>query len=347
MVSITCYNINMKKYEIIYNDLVKKIDSREYSIGDSIPSENELSNTYGASRVTVRKSLAELEKHGIIMKQQGKESIVVNNSIKTKTVLLILPNLFVYIFVDLIREIQNTLRSYDINLLIACSYNNQKVERDIIRNNIGVVDGIILEPTQSEYTKHIHSKSYASLTTKPTVCTNSNLEHMNLPHLLVDEKQSTTLLTKEVLKRGARKILILAKTDDFQGISRLNGILSVLDQQNDINKKIIEFTTYNEKQKLVEFGSVYLHYRPDTIMFYNDEYAYRFMNQYNINPIVDDIIITGFDNTEYSNGYPYTFLSPDHPKEQMGYDAANMIVKLLNGEPVESKIYPASLNIDK
>lgn len=337
----------MKKYEEIYKEILRKIDNGDFKIGDSIPSENVLSEMFQTSRVTVRKSLAELENAGIIMKRQGKESIVVSNTLRPKTVLLILPNLFKYIFMDLIKEIEHTLRAKGISLIIACSYNDQKIERDIIRTYLGTVDGIILEPTQAQYTKFITSKTYASLGTKPTVCINANLENFNLPHLILDDIGSTSQLTLEVLRRGAKKILILSKTDDLQGYSRLNGILQTLDNAKDIQYKTIEFTTYNENAKLDEFARIFTHYKPDCIMFYNDEYAYKFMNQYNINPIVDDIIITGFDNTEYSNGYPYTFLSPDHPKGKMGRDAAHMIIELLENKKVESIIYPAKIDYKK
>lgn len=337
----------MKKYEQIYTDIVRKIDCGEFKIGDSLPSENELSRMFNTSRVTVRKSLSELANEGLIMKSQGKESIVVSNTLKPKTILLILPNLFKYIFIDLIKEIEGTLRNEGINLLIACSYNDQKIERDIIRNYLGGVDGIILEPTQAKYTEHITSKSYASLASKPTVCINSNLEYMKLPHLILDDQANMELLTIEVIKRGGKRILILSKTDDLQGYSRLEGIENILNSNQQISYKTVEFTTYNEDAKLEEFRKLYFHYKPDTIMFYNDEYAYKFMNQYNINPLVDDIIITGFDNTEYSNGYPYSFLSPNHPKGKMGQDAANMIIKLLDGNKVESIIYKPQLNTNK
>ncbi len=337
----------MKKYEIIYNEVLSQIDNNNINIGESIPSENELSSKFNTSRVTVRKALAMLENNGIIMKQQGKESIVVSNSIKPKTVLLILPNLFKYIFIELIKEIEHTLRENGINLLIACSYNDQKIERDIIRNYLGGVDGIILEPTQTQYTKYIHSNTYNSLTTKPTVCINSKLDNIELPHLILDDCKNMQILTDEVIKRGRKKILILSKTDDLQGFSRLSGITSILENHTEIKYKIVEFTTYNEEKKKDEFAKTYFHFKPDTIMFYNDEYAYKFMNQYNINPIIDDILITGFDDTEYSNGYPYSFLSPYHPKGTMGRDAANMIVDLLKGNKVDSIIYPPKLNLDK
>lgn len=337
----------MKKYEQIYNELLVLINTKELKIGEALPSENELSSRFETSRVTVRRALDELDKQGLILKQQGKETIVVSDTVRPKTVLLILPNLFKYIFQDLIQGIENTLRQQGINLLIARSYNDQKIERDIIRNYINTVDGIILEPTQAQYTKFINSKSYAALANTPTVCINSKLDNLNIPSLLVDDFGSMQELTEHIVTLGRKRILILAKTDDLQGYNRLQGTLAVLEKHSEINHKVMEFTTYNEDQKIAEFARLYSHFKPDCIMFYNDEYANSFLSQNNINPIYDDILITGFDGTEYSNGKPYYFLSPEHPKEQMGIDAANKIIKMLNGEKITSKVYEPIIDFNK
>ncbi len=337
----------MKKYEQIYYELLDSINNKELKIGEALPSENELSSRFETSRVTVRRALDELDKQGLILKQQGKETIVVSDTVRPKTVLLILPNLFKYIFQDLIQGIENTLREQDINLLIARSYNDQKIERDIIRNYINTVDGIILEPTQAQYTKFINSKSYAALANTATVCINSKLDNSNIPSLIVDDFGSMQKLTEHVVGLGRKRILILAKTDDLQGYNRLQGTLGVLDKHPEINYKVLEFTTYNEDKKIAEFARLYSHFRPDSIMFYNDEYANSFLSQNNINPIYDDILITGFDGTEYSNGKPYYFLSPEHPKEQMGIDAANKIIKMLNGDQIDSKIYEPYIDFNK
>lgn len=336
----------MKKHEIIYCDILNKISTGEYKLGGTIPSENSLSKTFETSRVTVRKSLEELEKNGFIHKSQGKESIVISKSTKPKTVLLILPNLFKYIFIDLIREIENTLRERKISLLIACSYNNQKLERNIIRNYLSVVDAIILEPTQAHDTDYTNSKTYNSLTTIPTVCINTTIKEIALPHLVLDDYNNGVELTKYVISQKKQKILILAKTDDLQGYSRFQGIKDTLDN-NSCNYKYVEFTTQDEERKIKSFYKLFTHFKPDCLMFYNDEYAYSFMTNNNINPIIDDILITGYDNTEYSNGHPYFFPSPNHPKGQMGRDAANMIISLLNGKPVQSIIYDTDIDFDK
>lgn len=65
------------KFERIYADLKNKIEAQDYPFNSTIPSEYELAETYGCTRVTVRRALAELIKRGYIQAQQGKRVLVI------------------------------------------------------------------------------------------------------------------------------------------------------------------------------------------------------------------------------------------------------------------------------
>lgn len=64
------------QYRKLYELLRKHILSGVYAEGSLLPSENELCATYGMTRPTVRHALDTLVKEGMILKQQGKGSIV-------------------------------------------------------------------------------------------------------------------------------------------------------------------------------------------------------------------------------------------------------------------------------
>ncbi len=69
------------KYYKIYLNLKNKILNQEFIEGQLLPSENELASQYSVSRETIRKALDYLSKDGLIQKQQGKGSIVLNQKI--------------------------------------------------------------------------------------------------------------------------------------------------------------------------------------------------------------------------------------------------------------------------
>lgn len=66
----------MKKYEIIKNDIIKKIKNGDLSPGEKIPTENDLKIMYSVSSTTVVKALNELSLNGYIYRIQGKGTYV-------------------------------------------------------------------------------------------------------------------------------------------------------------------------------------------------------------------------------------------------------------------------------
>lgn len=63
-------------YRRIYNDLRTKIESGEYREGDRLPSESELTRSYGVSRITSRQALDLLCTDGLVIRRQGMGSFV-------------------------------------------------------------------------------------------------------------------------------------------------------------------------------------------------------------------------------------------------------------------------------
>lgn len=68
------------KADLIAQDIASKIKYQQFKGGDRLPSENQLSELYGASRETVRKALQQLTELGLIQKIKGKGSIVLDLS---------------------------------------------------------------------------------------------------------------------------------------------------------------------------------------------------------------------------------------------------------------------------
>ena len=64
------------KCTLIVDDILAKIVNRVYMPGDRLPSESELCDSYGVSRVTIRESLKKLDMMGVISIEQGRGTFV-------------------------------------------------------------------------------------------------------------------------------------------------------------------------------------------------------------------------------------------------------------------------------
>ena len=68
-------------------DILKhKIINNEYAVGSTIPSENELEDMFGVSRMTIRQAVNELVNEGLLRKERGrgKGTVVLSNAIADK-----------------------------------------------------------------------------------------------------------------------------------------------------------------------------------------------------------------------------------------------------------------------
>lgn len=63
-------------YEVVRGDLERRITSGEIEVGDWLPSEAALQQSYGVSRTPVRHALRDLETLGLIRRSQGRGSLV-------------------------------------------------------------------------------------------------------------------------------------------------------------------------------------------------------------------------------------------------------------------------------
>ncbi len=75
---------DLPKYQLIINDIKQKILNNTYKVDDKLPTENELADIYGVSRMTVNKALIDLEKDNYVYKIQGSGTYVKRRTLNKK-----------------------------------------------------------------------------------------------------------------------------------------------------------------------------------------------------------------------------------------------------------------------
>ena len=77
-------NDPLPRYYRMYTSLLERIQSGEFTPGSAIPTERELGDEYGVSRITVIKALDMLERDGHIGRQQGRGTFVADPAVRAE-----------------------------------------------------------------------------------------------------------------------------------------------------------------------------------------------------------------------------------------------------------------------
>lgn len=335
------------KYQVLIDDIKNKILMGEYSVGEQIPTESALQELYNVSRHTVRKSILELSNQGFLRSEKGSGTYVSNQyqskyggkSIN-KTIGVITTYISDYIFPSIIRGIEWRLNKDNYSLLLASTNNDVEQEKEALEMMLSYgVDGLIIEPTKSNlYNPNIAYYLLFKEQEVPFIMINAYYEELEVPFLCLDDVLSSYLATKELISKGHTQIGLVSKTDDLQGKYRMKGYIKALGEAK-LRFQPDQLLTYTTETKLDLHTNLkeFLNENRDALtalVCYNDEVGLEVANvcrQLEIS-IPDQLSIIGQDNSYIAKNANIKLTTLTHPQEQMGRDAADWVIKKLQGK---------------
>lgn len=164
------------------------------------------------------------------------------------------------------------------------------------------------------------------------------MRSLEVPFFCLDDVQSSYLATRELISKGHTQIGIIAKMDDLQGKYRMKGYIKALGEAKlrFHPEQVLSFDTAS-KPELSSNVAAYLDENRDSltaIVCYNDEVGLEVVNacrQLGIS-IPDELSIIGQDNSYIAKNANIRLTTLTHPQEQMGRDAADWVIKNLQGK---------------
>ncbi|MFD2630164.1 GntR family transcriptional regulator [Oceanobacillus kapialis] len=334
------------KYQVIMDDIKSKILSGEYTIFEQIPTESVLQETYNVSRHTVRKAILGLSNEGFLRSEKGSGTYVSNQyqskssgNSNNKTIGVITTYLSDYIFPSIIRGIEGRLNKENYSLLLASTNNDVEQEKKALEMMLSYgVDGLIVEPTKSNlYNPNI--AYYLSFMEQniPFIMINAYYEELDVPFLCLDDVQSSYLATRELTSKGHTQIGLISKEDDLQGKFRMKGYIKALGEAklSFQPEHVFSYNTETKQDLYANLKDFLIKYRDDltAIVCYNDEVGFVVTNlcrQLGIS-IPEELSIIGQDNSYMAQNANTKLTTLTHPQEQMGQDAADWVIKRLQG----------------
>ncbi|WP_338119273.1 GntR family transcriptional regulator [Paenibacillus polysaccharolyticus] len=157
-------------YEQIFESLRERIQQHQYKIGDRVPSEKELCDEFGVSRITTKKALEMLANEQLIVRQPGRGSFVADTALdelgrevtsvankgqkqeRKLLIGLVITNFSDMYGTELLYGMEEASRKHDSFLVLRRSFGIPEQEEQCIRELLELgVDGLIIFPAQGEY----------------------------------------------------------------------------------------------------------------------------------------------------------------------------------------------------
>ncbi|AGB41681.1 transcriptional regulator [Halobacteroides halobius DSM 5150] len=336
----------LPKYVKIRNKIKESINQGQIKPGDKLPTENELTKKYDASRHTVRKALNILNQEGLLNKKQGVGTFLKENTkVKTGNIGFISISLHDYIFADILNGVDNIFHEEGYQILLGNSKDSQLREKEILEKFLEKnIDGLIIEPAKSA-----HDYQNMALLERfvdnyiPVVILDSKFRNDKFNYITVNDEKGGYLATEFFLDKGHNNVAIIYKELHKPSINRFQGYKKALEEReipvyNDYVKKyhISEFEKREKfEEEIFDLTKELMEYQepPTAIFCFNDQIAIlvkEILNDLELE-VPQDISIIGFDNSDLVRLNNISITSIDHPKEKAGEKAAKIILENIEG----------------
>ncbi|KAA8785223.1 LacI family transcriptional regulator [Paenibacillus sp. 4624] len=169
------------------------------------------------------------------------------------------------------------------------------------------------------------------------------LKHPNINQVLLDNKAGATLAMEYLIEHGHKKIYVVTGPEgSFDSVQRLKAVRQVAERQADV--EWIEIVGDFEKSggERAADHIIQTYDGPAAVFCLNDEMAIGLCDRFADSEleIGKQIDVIGFDHIELTNYVQPKLASIDYSKRKWGALAAEQLIKIIAGEPVDhERIY--------
>ena len=320
--------------------------------GSRLPTEMEISDTYGISRQTVRTALKLLEDDGIIERKQGSGSYIRMQRQGEDSHQIALVTTFIddYIFPSLLHEAQSVFEKNGYSTLVYSTENKIEKEREILLSlRMKNVSAIMIEGSKTALPTP-NSDLFMRLKESgiPVLFFHGSYRNLSeFPCVSDDNYGGGYLLTKYLIDKGHTRIAGIFKSDDMQGPERYHGVVSAMvDAGLKINDSSFCWYDSEDRRAIIRGDGAdridrFINKRlsgSTAVVCYNDEIAFSLIKRMIEfgKKVPDDISVVSFDNSFYSQIGAVPITSLGHRMQRTGKVAAEMLVSMLGGGKEQS-----------
>ena len=204
-------------YQMVENDLASKILNGTLEAGSQLMPENQLTEHYGVSRITIRNAMVNLVERGLVERVRGRGSFVASDvdtvlpgishptGIKSSEIAIILPRVRDLHTTQILDSVYRHARAHGYTVSINQTYHDQKAEELCIRESVErEVAGMIIYPVQRD--KYNEEIIKLVLRRFPIVLVDRNLEGINVNSVVTDNEKAAFDATTFLMEQGHQRI---------------------------------------------------------------------------------------------------------------------------------------------
>lgn len=340
-------------YSRIYKDLKNKIESGEYKVEEQLPTENDLAEMHGVSRITSKRALIELERDGLIYRKRGSGSFVKRIDNRTppaisesKIISMILPYAASNSLLAYIHGATEYLDDKGYYLTIHSSNWSTEKEKELIYSlpKRGI-SGIILYPVST--LKNLDAVYSLYMNGQPIVTIDQYYDNVPVGSVTSDNFKGGYMATSKLIELGHRSIAFISSINLQYRTSvrdRFYGYCKALkDADIPIDGEIVvdDFMEIYESPEKLNFIQSLIDRLLDrgvtAIQAEHDHLAVDLVRtaiERNV-AVPKELSIVGFDNHEISANIEIPITTITQNFYEIGKQAAAMLVDQINNGNVQ------------
>lgn len=345
------------KYAMVMAYLLNYIKEYHLVAGDKLPTEMQLVEELGISRITIQRAIRNLQQQGVVRRVQGGGTYVAGDAgeqaedKELQFIPFVLTNDNDYTgALDYIQGADSYLSNHSYYLTVHSSHKNAEEECEVIRRL--VEDGakcIIVQPFASSENYFL----YFQMMQKGVdfVFVDRMPKNLVANWVMCDNITGGYLAAKHLAKCGGKRIGLVSLDPIASAYSleqRKAGYqLALQEERLPYREEYIQFANEREEIKELIDRLLGLPEPPDALFCANDITAVDALNylQSIHREVPEDILIMGFDNLSITQSASVPISTIEQPFFKIGYEAARIARKLLSGERdyIAQEILPVKL----
>ncbi len=338
---------NVPKWSVLRDYFLSEFEAGRYKPGDLLPSENQLSQSIGVARNTIRQAISELEKEGLVYRVRGSGTFVKKIDEEKAapkkfqdTYSLIIPEIRRTLYPSLVKGLDSQARSHYHQVMICNTDYDIGKQGDIILQLVDKgMGGVVMVPptfnaTPAHHIRQLHSNGI------PVVFCHRRVPNVSAPFVGWDWEKVGRLAGSAFLEKGHRDIMFIGVyqyqiTEAYaRGLSQVMGAFGLRLSEDRVIYGPQKTTPNGDEIKEEMIRKALRSPNRPTAVFCSDdneaERVYWLAHEEGIR-VPEDLSLIGFGDTRRETVFQKKLVSVAIDEFDVGAKAAELLEKMRTG----------------